>query len=65
MEKNSKVRRTDDAVTNLELIFRDHFGSGFKRATASYRMAVASQPKGELITTGTSDGKLRLIDAAT
>ena len=28
-------------------------------------MAVALQPKGELIATGSSDGKLRLIDAAT
>ena len=28
-------------------------------------MAVAFQPKGELIATGSSDGKLRLIDAAT
>ena len=28
-------------------------------------MSVASQPKGELFATGSPDGKLRLIDAAT
>ena len=34
-------------------------------AYASARMAAASQRLGELFATGSSDGKLRLIDAAT